>query len=287
MKRTTALKTDGRSQTMESAADILKRMQKEARKREREAPPTSFFVDSELIRPEDIAYVHSIFMQCFLPLRHSAKNAHFWQTNCGNASLLIAAGRLINPARPNQFLICKTPAGPKARIVATYIDDYAWTHDTPVIDMGDNMHQSMKKIGIKIGGQNAKAFIQEVQNFAAAEINLGLWEPGGPARQEIAKVAKSLSFWIEKNPEQGTLWQPQMTLSAGPTPISKTANTWPRFTGPPLSPCSTTPALWTFTAFLPTDSATDYKSPRSFTRSTYRPCSGATLRSRATSGKSF
>jgi hypothetical protein len=28
-------------------------------------------VDSELIRPEDISYVHSIFLQCFMPVRHS------------------------------------------------------------------------------------------------------------------------------------------------------------------------------------------------------------------------
>jgi hypothetical protein len=177
-------------------------------------PPAPIaFVDSELIRAEDIAYVHSIFMQCFLPLRHNAKNRLFWQTDCGNVSMAIRAGVLVKPDSPRTFKQCDTPAGPKARIVSTYIDDYAWREKTPHIDMGENLHKAMNQMGVKIGGKNSKELTREVENFAASEVNLGVWLPDGNARHDVAKVAKSVSFWIEKNPDQMTIWQPTLTLS--------------------------------------------------------------------------
>jgi hypothetical protein len=53
-----------------------------------------------------------------------------------------------------------------------------------------------------------------MENFAAAEILLGVWSPDGSAHQEQTKVAQRMSFWIDKNPDQRTLWNPEMTLSA-------------------------------------------------------------------------
>jgi len=57
----------------------------------------------EVIRPDDIAYVHSIFLQCFLPLRHTENNKKRWQVNNGNLSLLVKAGDLAKPNHPNEF----------------------------------------------------------------------------------------------------------------------------------------------------------------------------------------
>jgi hypothetical protein len=37
----------------------------------------------EVIKPEDISYTHPVFLQCFLPTRHTAKNRQRWQANCG------------------------------------------------------------------------------------------------------------------------------------------------------------------------------------------------------------
>lgn len=199
---------------MESATDILARIGTMIERREQENPLVpKALIDNELIRPEDIAYVHSIFMQCFLPLRHHASNRQFWQTDCGNVSMAIRAGILIKPNSPQTFKQCDTPAGPKARIFSTYVDDYAWREKTPHIDMGENLHKAMNQMGVKIGGKNSRELQREVENFAAAEVNLGLWLSDGSVHQEIAKIAKSLFFWIEKNPDQRTIWQPTMTLS--------------------------------------------------------------------------
>ena len=64
-----------------------------------------------------------------------------------------------------------------------------------------------------IGGRNAKEITRQVKNIAAADIKIGVWGEH-EAIQDQVKIAKRLSFWIDKDPRQGTLWQPEMTLSA-------------------------------------------------------------------------
>jgi hypothetical protein len=174
-------------------------------------PPNLF---AEAIRPEDIGYTHPIFVQCFMPIRHNEANRQQWQTDCGRASLMIRAGVLIKPGNFNTFKNCAVPAGPKARILNAYISDYALRHRTPVIPLGDSLREAMNKLSVPIGGANAKELQREVENLASAEIILGVWNDDGTAHQEQAKLARRLSFWIDKDQNQRTLWQPEMTLSA-------------------------------------------------------------------------
>lgn len=172
----------------------------------------AIFTDSELIRSEDIIYVHSIFLQCFMPLRHNAKNAQRWETGNRQAKLLIKAGELINPNNPGQFKQCTVPAGPKARIITAYIHDYA-KKNGPEIDLGDSMREFMTKADIPIGGKNGKELQRELENVAAADIYLGIWNPGSAAQQRKTPVSDEFTFWIDKDPRQGTLWKQKMLLS--------------------------------------------------------------------------
>ena len=71
----------------------------------------------------------------------------------------------------------------------------------------------MEELQIPITGPNGKALQREVENFAAAEIALGVWEADGSAHQHRALVAEDMSFWLEKNPDQHTIWQQEMTVS--------------------------------------------------------------------------
>lgn len=176
-----------------------------------EVLPAGLFDD--VIRPEDIGYTHPVFLQCFMPIRHNAANKQRWQTDCGRASLVLRAGELIKPGSQNTFKQCSVPAGPKARIINAYISDYALRHRTPVIPLGDSMRQAMERMNMPIGGPNGKELKKELENFAAAEIMLGVWSEDGSAHQEQSKVARRLSFWIDKDENQRTLWQPEMTLS--------------------------------------------------------------------------
>jgi hypothetical protein len=128
--------------------------------------------------------------------------------------LLIRAGELINPSKPNDFKPCVVPAGPKARIINAYVTDYALRHRTPVIPLGESLREAMSKMEIPIGGKNGKELQRELENFASATIHLGVWDvEGGKARQKPLPVAGDISFWIEKDENQRTLWQQEMELS--------------------------------------------------------------------------
>jgi hypothetical protein len=171
-------------------------------------------IESEIIRPEDIAYTHSIFLQCFLPLRHRPSNVRRWETGNRLAKLVIRAGELVNPDSPGTFKECAVPAGPKARLLVTYINDYAFRHKTPLIPLGESLREAMRKMDVPVGGKNGKELHRELENIAAAEINLGTWAPdGSSARHQKASVAEEMSFWMEKDSQQRTLWQPEMLLS--------------------------------------------------------------------------
>ena len=174
-------------------------------------PPGSF---DDVIRPEDVGYTHPVLLQCFLPVRHSKLSIQRWQTDCGRASLVIRAGELVKPNSPNTFKQCTVPAGPKARIISAYINDFIYSNQTPVVPLGESMRQAMEKMGIPVGGPNGEELAQELENFAAAEIVLGVWDQDGSAHQRKASVSEEFSFWIEKDPNQRTMWQPEMTVSA-------------------------------------------------------------------------
>lgn len=172
-------------------------------------PPGLF---DEVIKPEDVGYTHPVFLQCFLPTRHSDRNRQRWQTNCGRASLVIRAGELANPDKQNEYQTCLVPAGPKARFVVAYVNDYIQRNKTPTVNMGDSLRAAMEQMEIPIGGKNGKELAREVKNFAAAEIGIGTWEQD-QVHHHRALVADHMSFWLEKNPNQRTIWQPEMTVS--------------------------------------------------------------------------
>jgi hypothetical protein len=180
-------------------------------KESRVLPPAFFEL---AIRPEDLGYTHPVLLQCFLPVRHNAQNSLRWQTNCGRASLVIRAGELIKPDAIHTFKQCNVPAGPKARLVSAYINDFIYRNRTPIIPLGESMRQAMHKMDIAIGGKNGEELKRELENFAAAEIMIGVWDADGSAHQRKASISESMSFWIERNPDQRTFWQPEMTVSS-------------------------------------------------------------------------
>lgn len=199
---------------LESMGSLLTPIVKAARtdaRKDKAIPATADFDD--FLRKEDIGYTHPVFLQCFLPTRHTAKNAQTWQADCGRASMLITAGHLVNPAKRNAFKRCVVPAGTKARFVVAYVNDFIQREKTPVVDMGRSLRQAMERLDIPIGGKNGEALESEVENFAASDILLGLWDQDGSAHQMGARVSKAMSFWLEKDPDQGTIWQPEMTVS--------------------------------------------------------------------------
>lgn len=109
----------------------------------------------EIIDPKDVGYTHPVFVQCFLPTRHTARNRQRWQTNCGRASLVIRAGELADPAKPNEFKTCIVPAGPKARFVIAYVNDQLQRNNSPTVNMGDSLRDAMREMNIPSAARTA------------------------------------------------------------------------------------------------------------------------------------
>ena len=158
----------------------------------------------------DVGYAHAAMMQCFLPQRPIEAARHF--VSHGRASLVVESGILINPTNPDEWTECQIPAGPKPRLILPYVVGEAIRNASPEIDLGRSLRRFMERLGTPVSGSNGKALTAQVMNLAAATIIIGQWKDDR-ARMIKSPVADEVSFWIERDPAQLTLWTPTMTLS--------------------------------------------------------------------------
>lgn len=169
-------------------------------------------IDPRDLTGDDITYTHAVFAQCFLPVR-SKKGALRHQVNHGNASLIVRAGELIDPAEMHKTEMREVPAGPKARLLLAYINNQAIRNRSAEIDMGTSMRDFMQRAEVKCTGPNGHEIQRQVKNIAACQMILGVWGENSAAQKKI-DISDGISFWLEKDPRQKTLWQPNMVLSS-------------------------------------------------------------------------
>ena len=174
--------------------------------------PSADEIENALVG-RDIGFYHAIMMQCFLPQKALPNGRREWQVRHGRASMLVEAGRVVIPEKDHEFRHCDVPAGTKPRLILAYILGYAVSRKTRVIDMGKSLRRFMKNIGMPVTGRNGKILAREVENVAAANFYLGTWSEEGSTTR-FARVANELSFWIERNNDQLSIWRPEMVLSA-------------------------------------------------------------------------
>ncbi|MCG8587997.1 MAG: hypothetical protein MJE66_01770 [Proteobacteria bacterium] len=160
----------------------------------------------------EIGYFHSVLMQCFLPQKPLPADQREWQVNHGKASLLVEAGRSIDPRAPNVFTHCAVPAGAKPRIILPHIIGQAVVHKSREVDMGASLTKFLKQVGYEVNGRNGRSVTQAVQDVAQANFYLGGWNEDGAVVRH-GQVAEELSFWLERNPDQETFWRPSLLLS--------------------------------------------------------------------------
>ena len=161
----------------------------------------------------DLSFTHSIFVQCFLPLRPLVPPNHQrWEVSHGSASLSIEAGHLANPRSVGHWDAREVPAGPKARLLFAYINDFAIRHKTPVIDLGKSLRAFMDMNRVPIGGRNGREIGRQLKNIAAARIVLGIWSDVRVSTRQ-SRVAARIDFWRDRNPGQSTFWEPELQLA--------------------------------------------------------------------------
>ena len=154
--------------------------------------------------------MHAILMQCFLPQRPT--DARRYESIHGNASLVVHAGELADPNRRHEWVECQIPAGAKPRLILPYIIGEAIRHASPEINLGPSLRSFMTNLNVPVAGTNGKALTAQIENIAAAHILIGEWT-NDAVHTRGGRFAKQLSFWLERNPDQRTMWTPTMTLS--------------------------------------------------------------------------
>ena len=173
----------------------------------RELLPDEFdhLIGSAVVTRKDLAFTHSLFVQCFLPMRALPKsdNQH-WEVTHGRASIAIEAGRLADPQIQGHWEVREVPAGPKARLLFAYINDFAIRHNTPVIDLGKSLRAFMEKNRVPIGGPNGHELSRQLKNIAAARILLGNWGDTRVSTRQT-RIAAGIDFWIDRHPKQSSL----------------------------------------------------------------------------------
>ena len=173
-------------------------------------PSTPVDEVQDALVPQDVGYMHAALMQCFLP--HRPTDARRYETSHGNASLVVHAGELANPNIRRGWIECRIPSGAKPRLILPYIIREAIRNASPEIDLGSSLRKFMASLNVPVAGTNAKALTVQIENIAAAHIVIGEWTDDA-VHTRGGRFAKELSFWLERNPDQRTLWTPTMTLS--------------------------------------------------------------------------
>lgn len=164
----------------------------------------------------DIAFAHTVFAQCFFPLRRlrGGKKSYFMKH--GRASIAIDAGRLLNP-RTGDLALQDVPSGSAARLVMGHIQNYvkrsANLEDAIRVNMGDSLRNFFRQYGKKIGGSDSRAITQQVNNIAAMNMTIGLWTDDKAKQINVPTLAEEIDFWLEKDEWQRTFWQPEMILN--------------------------------------------------------------------------
>ena len=161
---------------------------------------------------ETVVYHHSVMMMCFLPQKCLPMAQREYVIRHGHAALRIEGGTLIDPAEVGRFKTLPVPFGSRARIILPYINAYALRHKTREVDLGSSLRQFISRMGLSFDGRRGQQVTEQVQALAAARILLGRWDGDRP-RAQLGTIADEVSFWMEKDTRQRSLWEPELLLS--------------------------------------------------------------------------
>ena len=161
-----------------------------------------------------IVYHHSIMMMCFLPQKRLPPAQREYIVRHGRAALRIEAGALIDPGVVGEFRSLPVPFGTRARMILPYINASALRNQSRTVDMGRSLRAFMGRLGLSFDGRRGRVLTEQVEALAAAHLMLGVWNASdGRSHAHLATIADEVSFWIERDARQRSLWEPEMTLS--------------------------------------------------------------------------
>jgi len=162
--------------------------------------------------PDDLAFSHTVLCQTSLPAARPAEDVLVWERRQGRATLLVEAGKVINPAT-GRFEQLGLPYGPKARLLLLHLNSEAVRRQSPIIPVEDSMTAFFRRLmGRAQDGRQMRMLKAQLSALSAAQFRLGLTS-GDSALQIDTKVIGAFNLWFEKDESQRVLWPSTLRLS--------------------------------------------------------------------------
>lgn len=99
-------------------------------------------------------------------------------------------------------------------MIDAYITAYTARNYTKTINLGESLRQFIERMGMKWDGHNGKLFNEQIENIAAASVIFAFDQPmTGQRVNSFSNLACACSLWIERDPQQATVREPEMEPS--------------------------------------------------------------------------
>jgi hypothetical protein len=154
---------------------------------------------------DDLIFIHTIMAQCALPAAKPPKNVMVWERRQGRATLLVEAGRVINP-KSGHFEQLGLPYGPKARLLLMHLNSEAVRRQSPIIPVEDTMTAFFRRLmGRSQDGRELRRLKTQLSALAAAQFRLGI--TGGEGTVQVnTQIVGAFNLWLEKDESQRVMW---------------------------------------------------------------------------------
>jgi Plasmid encoded RepA protein len=161
---------------------------------------------------DDLIFIHTIMAQCALPAAKPPNDVLVWERKQGRATLLVEAGRVINP-KGGHFEQLGLPYGPKARLLLMHLNSEAVRRQSPIIPVEDTMTAFFRRLmGRSQDGRELRRLKAQLSALAAAQFRLGI--TGGEGTVQVnTQVIGAFNLWLEKDKSQRVMWPSYLKLS--------------------------------------------------------------------------
>ena len=123
--------------------------------------------------PADLAFLHSVIVQCGLPYRDPGPAARHWERHQGAATLRLEAGcAYLGPDGPYDFV--GLPYGEKPRLILLHLSTEALRTGSPEVDLGGSLTEFAAALGLPTDGRTLRALRDQFIRLAAATIRFAV-----------------------------------------------------------------------------------------------------------------
>jgi hypothetical protein len=177
----------------------------------------------------ELGYLYSGFAMTALPHRRLPDDSEAWQRQNGRFSLMVEPGFIPGgDGRPSRQGV---PYGSRARLILLYLQTEAIRTGTPIVRLGNTMHDWLERLGVKSGGSSYNAIRDQSRRLSACRLTVSWSTEDGRSGFERANIVNAMMFAPTSDTRQGSLWDETARLSPEffqslcdhPLPVSEAA----------------------------------------------------------------